>query len=268
MRLILKIMFISASLLFMAAGDAYIEKKQVKVKGDFIRSDELGNVFLVNNNELVKYSPEGDVLKTFSNLYSGDITFVDTHDPFKLLIYYRAFGQVQFLDHTLSLISSTIDLNMIGFSLATLACASYQGAFWVYNPVNFELVRINSGLQVSDRSGNLQQVTGLTPDPNFMIERDNSLYLNDPESGIMIFDKYGTYSRTIPVKGLSSFQVFDRKIIYVTDKEINIYDTRLNEYRKTELPDVKALSISVCLSVDPQKLYALTGDKLLFYEIR
>ena len=253
---------------FMAAGDGYVETRQIEVKGDFIRGDELGNVFLVNNNELIKYSPEGKVLNTYSNLYSGDITFIDTHDPFKILVYYRAFGQVEFLDHTLSLASSTIDLNMLGLSLATLACASYQGAFWVYNPVNFELVRLNAGLEISDRSGNLQAVTGLTLDPNFVLERDNSLYLNDPEQGILIFDKYGTYSKTIPVKGLASFQVFNRKIIYVKGKEINIYDTRLNEMKTTVLPAEDALSVSVCMSLDPQMMYILEKDKLVFYTIK
>ena len=111
-------------------------------------------------------------------------------------------------------------------------------------------------------------MTGLTLDPNFMLERDNSLYLNDPETGILIFDKYGTYSKTIPVKGLTSFQVFDRKIIYITGQEINIYDTRFNEFSKTLFPAEGAKSVSVCLSLDPQVMYILEKDKLVFYVIK
>ena len=262
------ILLISLIAVFATASDGYVERKKLLVKGDFVRSDELGNVFLVNDNQLIKYSPEGVVLHTYSNLYSGDITFVDTHDPFKLLLYYRDFGKVEFLDHSLSLASSTIDLNMLGLSLATLACASYQGAFWVYNPMNFEMVRVNSGLEISERSGNLQQVTGKTPDPNYMLERDNFLYLNDPAIGILIFDKYGTYYKTIPVKGLTSFQVFDRKLIYVTGTSINIYDTRLNEVQSTALPFEGARSVSACMSVDPPRLFMLDEGRLLFYDIK
>ena len=253
---------------FMAAGDAYLETKVLDIKGDFIRSDELGNVFVVKDNRLIKFNASGEQLHTYSNLSFGDITHLDIHDPFKILLYYQPFGQVEVLDHTLSLTSSAIDLNRLYIGLPTLVCASFQGAFWVYNPINFELIRIDQSLEISERSGNLQQVTGYSIDPNYMSERDNYLYLNDPGTGILIFDKYGSYYKTIPVKGLSSFQVFNNRIIYFIGNEISIYDTRLNELGSTDLPWEDALSVSVCLSLDPQRLYMLGTDKLFFYKIQ
>lgn len=264
----IRIIMIMLAVLFIAAGDGYVETGHIKVQGDFIRSDELGNVFLVKDNQLIKYSSSGVVLHTYSNLYSGEISFVDTHDPFKILVYYEAFGQVDFLDHSLSLTSSSISLTMLNLSLVTLVCSSYQGAFWVYDPTNFELQRITQTLEISERSGNLQQVTGYTPDPNYMLERDNYLYLNDPAIGILIFDKYGSYYKTLPVKGLTSFQVFDRKVIYIEGNEISIYDTRLNELSTTRLPQDDAVSVSVCLSLDPQRLFMLGKEKLFFYDIK
>lgn len=263
---IIVIIFLLAIVLI-AAGDGYEETKQLDVQGDFIRSDELGNVFLVQDNQLIKFDPSGKVLRTYSNLYSGNISFIDTQDPFKILVFYEAFGQIEFLDHSLSLASSTINLNMLDLSLATMVCSSYQGAFWVYDPSNFELVRVTQGLEINERSGNLQQVIGYTPEPNYMLERDNYLYLNDPATGILIFDKYGSYYKTIPVKGLKSFQVFNRKLIYITGDDINIYDTRLDEVSNTSLPLKEATSVSVCQSTDPQRLYILTEDKLIFYNI-
>lgn len=253
--------------LFIAADDGYNETLRIRLKASFIRSDELGNVFVVNNNQLTKYSADGIKLFTYSNLYSGDISFVDTHDPFKIFLYYKDFEQVEFLDHTLSLASST-SLRMLNLELATLACASYQGSFWVYDPMNFELVRIDQQLTVNERTGNLQQATGYSLDPNYMIERDNFLYLNDPAIGILIFDKYGTYFKTIPVLGLQSFQVFEKRIIYFLRDKISIYDTRLNEENYTALPWTDALSISVCLSLDPQRLFMLSDEALFFYKIK
>ncbi|HSG68226.1 MAG TPA: hypothetical protein VK994_05925 [Bacteroidales bacterium] len=256
------------SILLLAAGDAYVKTKEVPMKADFIRSDELGNVFVVKDKQLTKYNKSGDRLHSYTNLYAGSISFVDTHDPFKLLLFYQAFGQVEFLDHTLSLTSSRIDLNEISLGLSTLACASYQGAFWVYDPTNFELVRVTQSLEIAERSGNLQQATGIALDPNYMIERDNYLYLNDPHTGILIFDKYGTYYRTIPVKGLSYFQVFNKRVIYTADGQIFIYDTQRNEYSSTSLPEAGAASVSACLSLEPQMLYVFKEGKLMFYEIR
>jgi hypothetical protein len=256
-------------LLLLAAGvNGFKETVQIPIKGEFITSDELGNVFAVNGNQLVKFSSMGEKLNTYSNLYSGNISFVDTHDPFKILLFYESFAQVEFLDHTLSLSASRVDLNQLGLGLASLACTSYQGAFWVYNPVDFELLRINQQLEVSDRTGNLQQSTGYTMEPNYMIERDNFLYLNDPATGIHIFDKYGSYYKTIPVKDLEAFQVFNRKIIYRQGDAVSIYDTRLNEVSSTTLPRNDAISVSVCMSLNPAMLFMLLEEKLVFYEIR
>lgn len=263
-----RIALLGLAIIFMAAGDGYDKTAELDIIGDYINSDELGNVFLVKDNQLTKFKVSGEKLHTYSNLNFGDITFVDAHDPFKILLFYQPFGQVEFLDHTLSLTSSTIDLSRLNLGLSTLACASFHGAFWVYNPINFELVRINQSLEVSEQSGNLQQVTGYNLNPNYMLERDNYLYLNDPAIGIHIFDKYGSYYKTIPVQGLTSFQVFNSKIIYFIQDEISIYDTRLNELNATALPWKDARSISVCLSLDPQRLFMLGPEKLFFYDIR
>ena len=269
MKILIKITYLMILTLLLTAGnEGYEQVREIKVKGDFIRSDELGNVFLVDDNQLIKYNNEGKKLHSYTNLYSGDITFVDTHDPFKILVYYRSFGQVEFLDRTLSLASSSIDLNNLGLSLATLVCASYQGAFWVYDPSNFELVRISAGLKLSERTGNLVQVTGISPEPNYMLERDNFLYLNDPGKGIMMFDKYGTYYKTIPVKGLNSFQVFNNRIIYTEGDNIFIYDIQLNELSSTSLPAGERKSVSLCLSLDPQMLFVLQKEKLVYYNIK
>jgi hypothetical protein len=240
----------------------------IDLKGDFIRSDELGNIFVVKDNKLTKFNPAGEKLYTYSNLSFGDITYLNIHDPFKILLYYQPFGMVEVLDHTLSLTTSAIDLNLLYIGLPTLVCGSYQASFWVYNPMNFELIRVNQSLEVSNQSGNIQQVTGYSINPNYMLERDNFLYLNDPEIGIFIFDKYGSYYKTIPVKGLSSFQVFNKRIIYFMGDQISIYDTQLNELSTTTLPWKDALSVSVCLSIDPQRLYMLGENKLFFYKIQ
>lgn len=250
------------------SGEGYLENERLKLKADFIRSDELGNVFVVRNNQLSKYDPQGKKLHEYSNTNFGDISFIDTHDPFKILVYYESFGQVLFLDQSLSLASSTIDLNMLKLGLASLVCSSYQGAFWVYDPSSMELLRVNQNLEISERSGNLQQVTGLSINPNYMLERDNYLYLNDPEAGILIFDKYGTFYKTIPISGLESFQVFNGKIISFQGDNISIYDTRLNELSSTTLPRANAVSVSVCMSLNPQRLYMLSSEELFFYFIK
>ena len=266
-RMLFHISLAAGAILLMAADGDYSETNRISLQADYITSDELGYIFVVKDKQVAKYHPDGKKMYTYSNLYAGDITYVDTHDPLKILLYYEAFGQIEFLDHTLSLTSSTIELYKLNLELVNLVCASYQGAFWAYNPANFELVRVNSLLEISERTGNLQQAIGLAIEPNYMLERNNFLYVNDPSTGILIFDKYGSYYKTIPVKGLTSFQVFEKRIIYFDGDKISIYDTELNELNSTSLPWKDARSVSVSLGLKPQRLYMLNDKALFFYNI-
>ena len=262
------IILFALAVIVMAADDAFSLRKQLELKADFIRCDELGNIFVVKGNQLTKYNSSGEKLHSYSNMLYGDISFIDTQDPFKILVYYQPFEQIEYLDQSLSLISTRIDLNNYYTGMPTLVCASYQGAFWIYDPLSFELVRVNQALEVSEKSGNLQQVTGYSLDPNYMLERDNFLYINDPRIGILIFDKYGSFFKTIPVKGLRSFQIFNNRLIYVIEDEINIYNVKLNEISSTSLPSNDAISVSACLSTDPQKLFLLKDKGLYIYDIQ
>ena len=71
---------------FVPFNDDYKLTTVIDIQGDFIRSDELGNVFVVKDNQLTKFDENGKKLHSYSNLYAGDISFVDTHDPFKILL--------------------------------------------------------------------------------------------------------------------------------------------------------------------------------------
>ena len=47
-----------------------------------------------------------------------------------------------------------------------------------------------------------------------MIEKDNRLFLNNPGTGILVFDVFGTYSKTLPILNLKTFQVVDNSVVY------------------------------------------------------
>jgi hypothetical protein len=53
------------------------------------------------------------------------------------------------------------------------------------------------------------------------VEYNNKVYLNDPINGVLVFDVYGTYLKTIPIYHLNTFQVKENYMLYV-NKEGNI----------------------------------------------
>jgi hypothetical protein len=205
---------------------------------------------------------DGKFLYDYSPFINGDISFVDAGDPFKILLFYEDFGLIEWLDNTLSPVSQ-IYLNEIGMDLASLACGSYQNGIWFYLPPFLQLKRLDQFLEPSDISGNLYKATGIEIKPNYMIERDNTLYLNDPIHGILILDKYGTFNKTIGIKGLESFQVFSRKIVFLENQQGKILDPAINEEGIIDLPVDNALTFRLSAGVKEKRLFVLLKDKLM-----
>jgi glycosyltransferase involved in cell wall biosynthesis len=62
-------------------------------------------------------------------------------------------------------------------------------------------------------------------------------FVEDGKTGILVFDRYGTYLKTIPFKNLNSFQVFNDKIIYQpNDSILKTYNIRTIEETSMKLP--------------------------------
>jgi len=83
--------------------------------------------------------------------------------------------------------------------------------------------------------------------PNFIVEYNNQVYLNDPKVGILVFDNFGTYIKTLPIFGLTNFQVKEKYLLFVNEKnEIMTYDfftLDISKYGKTNLEEILAVRI-------------------------
>jgi hypothetical protein len=68
------------------------------------------------------------------------------------------------------------------------------------------------------------------------MEYDNKLYLNNPSSGIMIFDIYGTYYKTVPAKNVKQFQAIADWVYYMQDEKLRAYNIKTAEESEFQLP--------------------------------
>ncbi len=173
--------------------------------------DIQSNMYFVSGNELQKFSSANKLLYTFSNPLYGDITVLEVEKLTSLFLYYKDFNEIVFLDNTLSVKNSPIDVTELGYSESNLACSSYNNSFWIYDPINQELLRFNQALQNTDRTGNLNNITSYNINPKQIIERNNNLYLRDDKNGIFVFDRYGGFLRRMPFMNLDDFYLSSNK---------------------------------------------------------
>jgi hypothetical protein len=236
--------------------------KSIEISGDYISSDNLGNIYLVDDHKLIKYDDNGNLLFTYSSLIDGNISAIDVSDPMKILLFYKDFGRIKFLDNKLSVKGDYVGLQDLSLEQASLACLSYENSFWVYDPLSIKIYRIDQNLQINQSSSNISQLTGNSFNPCYMAEYNNLLYVTDTAAGVFIFDRYAGLTKTIPIKNIHFFQIINEKIAYSKSGKLKTFGLKTYEESTTQIPD----NDNICVRVEQNKLYVLTNKKLNIYK--
>ncbi|MCU0360545.1 MAG: hypothetical protein MUF75_07485 [Bacteroidia bacterium] len=234
----------------------------IKARFDQFTIDNIGNIYTVLEEEIVKYLPNGKFFARYSNLKLGKISSVDATNPLKVLLYYKDFQQLVFLDNQLSVNSNEVSLENLGFEQTELACAGANNSFWIYDRKNNELLRFNENSKKISSTGNLKQILKANLDPNFMREYNGFLYLNCPEQGVYVFDFYGAFSKLIPLKGLRGLRIDEEIIYYRKDSSLCSYNFKLLEEGCKPLPDHSLLK---SVNYFKQSLYLAYKDSLVAF---
>jgi len=222
--------------------------------------DNIGNIYTIKEEELLKYLPNGKFFARYSNLKLGGITTVDATNPLKIILYYRDFQQLVFLDDQLSLNSEVVSLETLGYEQTDLVCGSFNNSFWIYNKQNNELVRFDENSKKITSTGNLKQIMQNELSPNYMLEHNGYLYLNSPETGIYVFDIFGAFSKIISIKNLKQFQVNGNIVYYQRDSSFCSYNYTLFEEACKALPNPTKTN---GIKYSNKKLYSGYRDSLI-----
>lgn len=240
-NLIFKLLFFPV-LVAICAFQNYELINIIETEIDYFTTDNLGNIYIIKGEELIKYDPNGNLLQRHSNKKLGKVYSVDVSNPLKILLFYKDFSTIVFLDNMLAQYGNPINLNDLQLEQASLSCSSHNNSIWVYDPISFQLIRLDQHLNVIQQTGNLVQQLGHEINPDFILEYNNWMYLNNPETGILVFDIYGTYLKTIPIKGIKEFQVMDNLLIYFKEKELFGFHLKSFENSKINLPETVVIS--------------------------
>lgn len=243
---------------------SYIHKATINTPVSYLTTDNLGNIYTVNNDVLSKFYPNGELFKTYNNKTLGKITYIDATNAMRPLVFYRDFYQVVFLDNTLTANGPVIDLLNLNFRQPQMVCTSSNNGIWVFDQLTQELYRLNQNFEITNKSGNLVQVLGNNINPIFLTEYNNMVYMSDDELGIMVFDIFGNYQKTIPIKSTSSFQITEDRIYFTADSVFYNYDFLSFEKEQIGLPEKKFTFVRV----EDNLLYISTKDTIKIFEIK
>jgi len=238
--------------------------KTLPIEAEFITSDKLSQLYVVTpKNDLIKFNSKGEELFRYTNNTLGELKHVDVTNPFNILLYYPEFLTVLTLNRTLNQSGefSLFDLNVVDVQSVAM---SNDNNIWLYDDVSFQIKKVDRKGETLETSENLSNQFSKVLQPNFIVERDNWLYVNDPDLGVLVFDTYGQYTKAIDVKGLLNFQVLDEQLVYRKEEELKSFHLRSLNTMQVELPqDIKKENQ---LSIQREFLFVKKGKAVEIYK--
>lgn len=247
------------------AIDSFKIIKSIPMEARMMTVDELGNVYVVkNNNSLVKFSDGGDSLTFYRTVLNGDIGQVDVTNPLRVVVYYPAYSKVILLDRMLAP-KNELDLKKLNIIGNATVALSADGNLWVYDKFNVRLLKINEQLQQVGESNDLRQQLAEVPDPAYMLERERKVYMSDSAQGIYTFDQYGSYINTLSLYGVGRLQVYGSQLVYRRGDTLLSYDYKKIMDNKLVLPARENEIIAAAVSKG--LLYVLYSKELVLYRM-
>lgn len=241
----------------------FLGQIKIDIATDNFTTDPQGNVYAIYPSEIKKFNTQGEELFNYSNNVLGEIAHVDASNPMKILVYYPDYAKIVVLDNTLSEWSEQMTINDLNIEETTLVCSSYNNGIWFYNPLKFQLSRIE-GEVVTNNSAQLNSILSEDLNPSYLSEYNGKLYLADKNIGVLVFDIYGAYLKTIPLQDFTSMQIKDKYVIYTNIKgEMFVYDfftLNIEPYGKEQYGDIESVRL------EQNNLYLLKSEGQLIID--
>lgn len=212
------------------------------------QTDIQGNSYKIFDQEIVKYNAATQEEFRYSSKLFGNITILDATNPLRPIIFFEGVQKIVVTDNTLSGQSQqVISFEELGmFQVKCVATSRIDNGIWLYDQELLQLVKLDRTLNRVIETGNLLQLLNLKDlSPSRMIEKNGYLYVYCPHNGILIFDIYGTYYKSIPIRKLDVWNVYEQQIIYAGEEGPYIYD----------LMDFESYKLQITLEESEQLLW-------------
>lgn len=228
-------------------------------------TDHLNRIYLIDNNQIFKLNHTGDTLYVYSDKTLGNINCLDVNNTLRPILFFKENARIVVTDNTLSEQQNSYSLEDLDLYQAQLIATSLvDNGIWIYDQELFQLIKVNKEFERIYESGNLEQV--LQKDnlnPSQILEHKDMVYMVCPEQGILVFDIYGSYIKTIPVLNVGEIQIEDNIIYY--QKEGNYYGYGLIDFEEVKIP--LPFDTFEKIRLEKDRLIVLSKNRISVYSI-
>lgn len=252
------------SVLFCATA-LFAQKSEIKslsTNAEIFDIDNLGYCYFVEGNKIIRTDAEFKNLSEYSDKSYGNITELDVSNPFRLLLFYKDFNAIVFLDNKLSPLRDPIMLDDLGFFSIDAVCSSSSGSFRVYDNQTGSVVTVGNDLKILQTGTNLYSITG-DQKATKIRETANYVFVQLENGYILRLDKFGNYANSFFGGEGISFDCINDDVYIISNSELNGYSP-INEkifYYNFDSMPIKDFKIK------GKYLYILAEKSLITFQI-
>jgi len=232
-------------------------------KPQHISNDRYGNIYVADQaGNLNRYDSLGQFALNYSPPKLAEISLLEARPTVRIFAFYRELQEYVLLDRFLVPIEHyRLDLPELGF--VRVAAPSLDNLLWLYDDVNFSIKKYDKQFnKVTFRVPlDLLLNSGADYDINYLAEYQNQLFVNDRNSGILVFDNLGNFQRKIATQ-TEGFNFWQNEIYFLEDGAIRFFHLYRAQERRVGLPtalDGQAKKVIVQAS----SIYVLTKSQLI-----
>jgi len=240
---------------------------QKKIKGHFTycNVDALGFMYMMRNDQLIKFNPKGDSIAAFNDVYQyGKPSYIDVTNPLKNLVLYQPYGIITTLDRLLNP-RNNISLRSLQLLQVNAAAVSYDNQIWIFDEQNFVIKKIDDRGNTLLTTADVRVLTSDAPTATAIFDHQQQLYLYDENKGIYIFDLYGGYKKMIAIPNWKGISFYNNIVFGMHDGQLMMMDLNTQIEKTITLPFPNQQIISV--SVANRNCYVLTNDGLSIFQM-
>jgi hypothetical protein len=221
--------------------------------------------FISSQGQVKKLSPAGDSLAVYNGLRQyGNLFSIDVSNPLRPLLFYRDYATVVLLDRFLAPIAS-INLKKYNVLQPAAAGLSYDNNIWVFDEWDNKLKRINEAGTILLETPDFRTAFAEPLRPQQIISDNGFVYLADTLRGIYVFDNYGAFKKSIPVKGWNSLWIKSNNVITISRDQLLLYNTTTQMQRQGRLPAFQPYLHAV---TNGSRLISVFGNRAEVYQYR
>jgi hypothetical protein len=200
-------------------------------------ADLMGNLYLADKDQLVKYDTAGVKQYSQSLKSKGRIDAILPINTMKILLFSAQQQSFAIFDNTLTEVNKIYDLSEMGFGYVThVAVSSQPSKIWVYDQLNSKLVLLDFGR--SNQQQDIENLRGLLNSTEivWMKEEGNRLYLFDGNAKIFVLDLYGSLLEVYDVPEAEKVEINNQEIFVLKGGNVFRFRTEDKSYEKIDAP--------------------------------